>query len=140
MQIANPLNLSSFAFALLGFIHLLGVLCSLGTAAAMNLRLLGVGIDSGSPNQLWRETWVVTLIGLTVAIGSGFLLFSIAPGEYYENPVFQGKLAVLLAAIAFYFTMVRRAAARDGKASVVAVISLGLYAFVPLGGILIGYE
>ena len=48
----------------------------------------------------------------------------------------------LLLAIAFYFTMVRKAAAANthgGKASIVACISLGLWAVVPFGGIFIGF-
>ncbi len=47
----------------------------------------------------------------------------------------------LVLALAFYFTMVRKAAANpDGrKSSVVACISLGLWTLVPLGGIFIGF-
>jgi hypothetical protein len=105
----------------------------------VNLRLLGLGSNS-SPTRLWRETLPLTLGGLTVAITSGFLLFTIALKEYYESPVFRFKIAVLVAAIVFYFTAVRLAAERDRPASIVAVTSLLLYALVPLSGILLGYD
>ena len=140
MSIENPLNEWSSAFPVLGSVHLLGIICGLGTAALMNLRLLGVGMIQSSPARVWRATMPLTLAGLVVAIASGFLLFTIALREYYENQIFRFKMVSLLVAIVFYFTMVRRAASRDRKASVIAVISLGLFALVPLAGILIGYE
>ena len=140
MPTNNPFNLSSFAFATLVFLHLLGMIWSLGIAATMDLQLLGVGIGGGSPAKFWRETWLLALVGLSVSIVSGFLLFTIEPAVYYENQVFQFKMAALVVAIGFYFTLVRRAAVHNRKASIVAALSLGLFALVPLGGILIGYE
>jgi|HubBroStandDraft_5_1064220.scaffolds.fasta_scaffold32261_2 hypothetical protein len=137
MLIENPLNESGWAFPVLESIHLVGIVCGVGTVAIMNLRLLGVGISS--PRRLWNQTMLVALGGLVVAISSGLLLFSIDPEMYYTNHAFRFKMVVLLAALVFYYTMVRRAAARDDKASVVASISLILFALVPLGGIFIGY-
>jgi uncharacterized membrane protein SirB2 len=139
VQIENPLNESSLAFSVLESIHLFGIVCALGTAALMNFRLLGV-VRTGSPARLWRETSPLTMGGLTIAITSGLLLFTIALPEYSKSEVFRYKMVALVAAIVFYFTAVRSAAKRDGNASVVAVISLALYALVPLGGILVGYD
>lgn len=138
MLIANPLNESSVAFPLLEWIHLVGIVCGVGTAALMDLCLLGVGIKSG-PARLWRDTMLWTLAGLAVAVFSGLLLFAIDPAGYWENQAFRYKMVVLLGALGFFYTAVRRAAARDRKASMVAAISLGLFALVPLGGIFIGY-
>jgi hypothetical protein len=136
----NPLNESSLAFPLLGSVHLFGILCGVGAAALVNFRLLGVQIGGSGPARLWSETRLLTLGGLALAIFSGFLLFSIAPAEYITSAMFCYKMAALAAALVFHYTLVRRAAARDAKAPVVAVIALALYALVPLGGILIGYE
>ena len=140
MLIENPLNASSFAFPVLESVHIVGIICGVGTAALMNLRLLGVGMIKSSPARLWRETMLWTLGGLVLAVFSGLLLFSIDPETYYANPAFRFKMVSLVTAIGFYYTMVRRAAARDRKASIVAGVSLGLYALVPLGGIFIGYD
>jgi hypothetical protein len=139
MAMDNALNEWSSAFSFLGSLHLLGIVCALGPAALVNLRLLGVG-NHGSPAKLWRETLLPSVGGLAVAITSGFLLFTIAPGEYLGNQVFRYKIGTLLAAILFYFTAVRWAALRERKAPGVAIVSLALYALVPLGGILVGYE
>src|SRR5204863_7163479 len=82
---------------------------------------------------------------LTLAIFSGLMLFSIDPEMYYVNDAFRFKMLFLLLAIAFYFTMVRRAAATDTRnrrgrnSSIVACISLGLWALVPFGGISIRF-
>ena len=137
----NPINGSSLAFPALESIHLLGILCGVGTAAVMNLRLLGVGGDAkSSPATVWRQTRFLTMAGLALAIFSGVLLLSIDPEQYLANYAFRYKMAFLLAALLFYYTMVRRAAARDRNSSIVAIVSLGLYALIPLCGIFIGYE
>jgi len=137
--IANPLNESSFAFPVLEAVHIFGIICGVGTAALINLRLLGVGMRNSSPTRLWKETMLLTLGGLVLAVFSGLLLFSIDPELYYANQAFRFKMVSLVAALGFYYTIVRRAAARDRKASIVALVSLGLFALVPLGGIFIGY-
>ena len=139
MLIANPLNESSFAFPVLEAVHIFGIICGVGTAALINLRLLGVGMRNSSPTRLWKETMLLTLGGLVLAVFSGLLLFSIDPELYYANQAFRFKMVSLVAALGFYYTIVRRAAARDRKASIVALVSLGLFALVPLGGIFIGY-
>jgi hypothetical protein len=140
MLLENPLNESSLVFPVLECFHLLGIVCGVGTAALLNLRLLGVGMDRTSPAKLWRETMLWTLGGLLLAVFSGFLLFLIDPEMYYVNRVFRFKMGALAAAVGFFYTMVRRAAVGDREAPFVAGVSLALYALVPLGGILIGYN
>jgi hypothetical protein len=140
MLIINPLQESSYAFPVLEGVHLIGIVCGVGTAALLNFRLLGVEVTKSSPATLWNETALITISGLSVATFSGLLLFSVDPELYFHNQAFRFKMGTLLAAVLFYYTLVRRAAARDRKASAIAAISLTLYALVPLGGILIGYE
>jgi hypothetical protein len=136
----NPLNESSLAFPLLESLHLVSIVCGVGSAAMVNLRLLGVGRAQGGPAELWRATMPVTLLGLTAAIFTGLLLFSIDPEKYSENPMFRYKMAVLALAIGVYYTWVRGAANRDRGAALPALISLSLFALIPLAGILIGYQ
>jgi hypothetical protein len=140
MLLANPLNESSLAFPLLESVHLVSIVCGVGTAALVNLRLLGAAVIQSGPAALWRETQPLTIAGLSAAIFSGLLLFSIDPEKYLMNHAFRYKMALLLLAIGVYYTLVRRAAARDRQSSVVAITSLALFALVPLAGIFIGYE
>ena len=142
MLVLNPVNEYSSAFPILECIHIAGIVCGVGTAAIVNFRLLGVGLTRNSAAWLWRDALPWTLGGLTLAIVSGLLLFSIDPEMYYVNYAFRLKMLFLLLAIVFYFTMVRKAAAANthgGKASMVACISLGLWALVPFGGIFLGF-
>ena len=106
----------------------------------MDLRLLGVGATQNKPAQLWRETQPVTVLGLTAAIFSGLLLFSIDPEKYFTNPAFRYKMAALVLAIGVHYTVVRAAAARDRQSPFAGLLSVALFALVPLAGILIGYE
>jgi hypothetical protein len=140
VPIQTPLNQYSVAYPITVCIHLAGMACGVGTAAIVDLRLLGVGLTRRSSAQLWRDVMPWTLGGLTLAIFSGLLLFSIDPEMYYGNIVFRLKMLFLSLAIIFYYTMVRKTAISDtGKASLVALISLGLWALVPFGGIFIGF-
>jgi hypothetical protein len=143
MLILNPVNEYSSAFPVLECIHIAGIVCGVGTAALVNFRLLGVGLTQDSAARLWSAAIPWTLSGLALAIFSGLLLFSIDPAMYYVNHAFRFKMLILLLAIVFYFTMVRKAVAADtpgGKGSIVACISLAMWALVPFGGIFIGFS
>jgi uncharacterized membrane protein len=142
----NPLNEYSSAFPILECVHIAAIVCGVGTAALVDFRLLGAGLTQKSAAQLWRDTMPWTLGGLTLAILSGLLLFSIDPEMYYVNLAFRFKMLLLLLAIAFYFTMVRKQAAAEsrggrgaGIGSIVACTSLVLWGLVPFGGIFIEF-
>jgi hypothetical protein len=142
MLILNPVNEYSSAFPILECVHILGIVCGVGTAALVNLRLLGIGLTQKSAGQFWKNVTPWTLAGLALAICSGLLLYSIDPEMYYINHAFRFKMLFLLLAIAFYFTMVRKAVAADTRVAhgpIVACISLGLWTLVPFGGIFIGF-
>ena len=135
----NPLNEHSSAFPILECVHILGFVCGVGTAALVSLRLLGVGLTQSSAAKLWKNVMPWTLGGLALASFAGLLLFSIDPEMYYINPAFRLKMLFLLLAIAFHFTMVRKATAANTGGAIVACISLGLWTLVPFGGIFIGF-
>ncbi len=138
----NPLNQSPLAFPVLECIHIVGFICGVGTIAVVNFRLLGVGLMRRSTVQLWRDALPWTLAGLTLVISSGLLLFSVNPDVYYLNSTFVLKMSVLAAAIVFYFTAVRGAAAGDrgrlGRGRLAAAVSLLLWTLVLAGGVFIG--
>ena len=82
-----------------------------------------------------------TAAGLTLAIFSGLLLFSINPDVYYLNYTFLFKMSALILAILFYYTLVRKTAASStgaGRSRMVACASLTLWMLVLCGGIFIG--
>ena len=141
MPIENPLNESSLAFPILEYFHIIGFVCGAGTIALVNFRLLGVGLTRKSAAQLWSETLPWTLAGLSLAIFSGLLLFSVDPDAYYLNRAFRLKMVYLVLAIVFYYTAVYKAVswASPVKTRMAACVSLGLWALVLFSGIFIGF-
>src|SRR5579863_9662776 len=109
MLIENPLNESSLAFPILECFHIIGFVCGVGTIALVNFRLLGVGLMRKNAAQLWSETMPWTLAGLSLAIFSVLLLFSIDPDAYYVNKAFLPKMVCLVPAIVFYYTAIYKA-------------------------------
>jgi hypothetical protein len=141
MLIENPLNESSLAFPVLEYIHIVGLICSVGTIALVNFRMLGVGLTRKSAAQLWSDTVPWTLGGLSLVIFSGLLLFSINPDVYYLNYTFLLKMSLLGLAILLNYTIVRmasRAAWSRGWSRLVACISLALWASALFAGVFIG--
>ena len=114
----------------------------MGSIALIDFRLLGAVLPGQATAELSKNAAPWTLIGLALALISGSLLFASDPDHYYLNLAFQFKMAVLLLAIVFHYTihdrMVRPGASPiSGK--VAACLSLTLWACVIGGGIFIGF-
>jgi hypothetical protein len=140
MWIENPLSTSPSAFPILECVHIAGFALSIGMTALVDFRLLGFGLEKQSPARIARafDEWM--LGGLIVALFSGLLLFSTDPDMYYLNWSFLVKMACLLLAIAFNYTIHKRAVASrlsPAAARLVACISLALWVSVIFGGIFI---
>ncbi len=69
------------------------------------------------------------------------MLFSSDPDMYYLNIPFDLKMVFLLLAVAFHYTIHRKAVAGASSSvnRLVAGISLGLWSCVIFGGIFIGF-
>src|SRR5579864_8919806 len=104
LLLENPLNESPLAFPILECIHIVGFAFSLGTIAAIDFRMLNWWTPTQTPSQLYRSTFLYTLIGIGVMIGSGMLLYSSDPDMYYLNKAFLFKMLCLVLAIAFNYT------------------------------------
>lgn len=141
MLVDNPLGLTADEFPVLEVFHIAGFALSIGMTALADFRLLGIGLQKLKPAQIARafEWW--TLGGLVVAVFSGLLILSTDADMYYENLFFLIKMACLVLAIAFNYTIHRRALSPSGLspavARLVACISLTLWVSVIFGGIFI---
>jgi hypothetical protein len=108
------------------------------------LRLLGVILKSESARDIGRDLGRLLLGSLTIMVLSGIALLSEEAGKCYYSPAFRCKMALLAAAILFYFTLHRRALIHTGSgtpnlwARVAAVISLLLWLGVGIAGRAIG--
>jgi len=140
MLIVNPLNASEYSYPILECLHILGFATAIGTAAVTDFRLLDILLRPQSSAQISRDSGLLMILGLTVAIFSGLLLFSTDPDKYYLNSSFLLKMIALVLAIVFHYTIFRRVSLSDaspGLRKLAACVSLLLWASVVFGGIYI---
>jgi hypothetical protein len=141
MFIENPLNSSELAVGILECVHIVSFALAIGTITIIDFRLLGLGLRRQSPAQLIKDLDLWTILGLTVAIFTGLLLFSTDPDKYYLNVSFLFKIACLVLAIIFHYTIFRKVAvARTSPAGwAVACVSFALWTAVLFGAIFISF-
>ena len=140
LLIENPLSTSPSLFPILECFHIAGFALSIGMTALVDFRLLGFGLQKQTPAEITRALEWWTLAGLIVALFSGLLIFSTDPDMYYLNWSFLIKMACLVLAVAFNYTIHRQAV--SGSLSppagrLVACVSLALWVSVIFGGIFI---
>jgi hypothetical protein len=136
----NPLNNNEWSFPLLECIHIAGFTLSIGTIAIVDFGL--VGLSRQKPAQLLKETAPWTLFGLVVMLLSGPLIFSSDPRMYMANYSFRFKIAALLVAILYNYTVHRKVAMADSSQGVrkfVGLVSLVLWVSVVAGGLFIAF-
>ena len=79
MLITNPLQTSELAFPILEILHIAGFGIAIGTTAAVDFRILGLGMMQQTPSQISKSTGWWMLSGLLVAI------FSLGLGRLFDR-------------------------------------------------------
>jgi hypothetical protein len=136
----NPLNNNEWSFPLLEILHIAGFSLSIGTIAIVDLGLLGWA--KGDPVRLLKETSLLTLIGLVIMLITGPLIMSSDPDMYLRNSSFKFKMAALLIAIIYNYTIHRKvvlSGASPGVNKAVGILSLALWVSVVTGGLFIAF-
>jgi hypothetical protein len=93
-------------------------------------------------SELQKDLAPWTLGGLAAVLISGPFIFSSDPEMYVNNKSFQFKMAALLIALAFQYTIHRKVAFSDPSPAVGAmtgVISVALWVSVVAGGLFIAF-
>jgi hypothetical protein len=136
---------SPWLFAVIASIHLTGLALMGGAVLAVDLRLLGLGLRRQPVAYIARDAERWLFVGLGVMLSTGILQFMcFAATKYYYLTPFWVKMAFLLLALVFTFTVRRRVALTDDarlhplRSRLVALISLGLWTVVGVSGRLIG--
>jgi hypothetical protein len=135
---------SKWDFALVEMVHLLALALLGGSVLVVDLRLLGIILNGESARLIGRDLSRVLIGSLIVMILTGIALLSEEAGKCYLSPAFRWKMALLAAAVLFYFTLHRWALLRtDVSGSTLgsraaAVISLILWLGVGVAGRAIG--
>lgn len=90
--IATELRRPGIAYPLLNTAHILSLALVVGSIAVLDLRLLGA-FRLYAVDQLAPPLMRTASIALIFAIATGFLLFSVRPTNYIQNPAFLLKVA-----------------------------------------------
>ena len=136
---------SVWLFPFVEIFHLLALSVLGATMIVINLRLMGLRFPGERAGVLWGEFRPWILGSIAVMLISGFLMFSTEAVKMYGNWAFQLKMLFLALALLFTFTVFRKVTfAEEGTVALslrrlTAVVSLGLWLFVGLGGRAIGY-
>ncbi len=136
------MNSYEWVFPAVQSLHFIGFAMSIGTIAIVDLRLLGLGMRRQGPADLAADLAPWTHVGIAVMLTTGPLMFSTDAVAYHFNPSFQFKMACLMLALLFHFTLHRRAVRPDVPpiaAKLAAATSLLLWTAVVGGGRMIAF-
>jgi len=140
----NPLNSQEWIFPVLEIFHISCFAASIGLIAIVDLRLWGAVFPGTTAKELNRQLFLWTLAGLSIVLLAGMMLFTTDPYRYSYNPAFQFKMAALLVAIVYHYTVHSRLIAKgeDGSAiaKLSALVSIALWVSVTFGGIFFAFE
>jgi hypothetical protein len=145
LRVGHAISDTVWAFPLIETVHILALTIMYGAMIIIDLRLLGLVLRKQSTALLARNLEPYMAWGLIIMLGSGFLLFTSEAMKCYVNDGFRFKMAVLVPAVLFQFTLFRPVTRQDDlKRSrplgwMVSVISLVLWFGVGIGGRAIGF-
>lgn len=135
---------STWGFAVVEMVHLLGMAVLGGVVLIVDLRLLGLVLRGQPPQRLARDLSPLLTGSLIVMAISGVMLVSEETLKCYYSPAFRWKMALFAIALAFYFTLHRKLLNAGGEetpgllAKLAAGVSLGLWLGVGVAGRAIG--
>jgi len=131
-------------------VHVMTLCLFVGTAAMVDLRLLGLAMQKVRVSEVMARLLPWTSAGFLVMLISGALLFYAAPLLRYQNIFFRAKMfALVLAGVnvwMFHKTVYRRVAEWDldpippRSARMTGCVSLLLWAFLIILGRMIPYQ
>jgi hypothetical protein len=146
---ATAMRESPWIYSFIESIHVLGITALAGTAAVLDLRLLGVVMRREQVSQVVDQITPIAWFGAVVMFGSGLLLFWAKAENCYANPAFRLKLLLLLLAasnpLVFHLTTYRGVASWEigteppRAAKVAGILSLVLWSGIIVTGRAIAY-
>lgn len=113
-------------YSLVDTLHQLGMVLFVGTIVVMSLRLLGAVMPRRPVSQVARQLRWGTMVGLASMFVTGPLVFVPESVRWYTNGPFRIKMAVLLLALFFHFTIFRKVTQSDQSSPVMRVCTAAL--------------
>ena len=148
LQYSAPLHTlreSPVFFPVVATIHLMGLALIGGAVLVVDLRLLGLALQDQPVAALAQDADRWLFRGLAVMVSTGILLFMCFATKYYYLTFFWVKMAALLMVVVFTRSVHRRVVMADDadisqvSRKLVALVSLGLWTIVAIGGRYIGF-
>jgi hypothetical protein len=141
---------SLYLYPLIETTHVLTLMLFLGTLAIVDLRLLGIAFTRVPVSEVTARVLPFTVVGFTIMIVTGVLLFYSIPVRTYQSIWFRLKVLLLVAA-GINAWLFHRRVKRDRQtwdtrerpplgAQVTAAMSLALWAGVIVTGRMIAYN
>jgi hypothetical protein len=134
---------SLWLFPVIESLHLMGLALLGGAVVTVDLRLLGLGLRHQPVAQVARDAEKWLLVGLSVLLPTGWLLFMASAVKCYYLTAFWLKMASLFLALAFTFGVRRKVASEGIMSGVqtqwVAAVSLALWSSVAIAGRYVGF-
>lgn len=112
--VAVFVNGPTFGYATWEVGHILSLILIGGTAILMNLRLLGAGVTSEEPREIYRNLRLWQNIGVVGIIVTGVLIGSANGVKLYNSSAFTVKMLALLSGIILTYGVSRPVASANG--------------------------
>ena len=131
-KLIDVLRNAKYAIPVIQSLHLFGLTLLLGITVVFNIRLLGLGLRRIDMPEMNRNLWRIAVGGLLLSAATGILVFIPDPARYAANTAFKTKLAILMVAILYHFTVFRRGIRATTppsprRAALIAAVSLTLW-------------
>jgi Family of unknown function (DUF6644) len=144
------LHNSLYVYLLVSTVHVVTLSLFVGTAAMLDLRLLGATMRDVPVSEVAGRLRPWTIAGFLVMAASGALLFYANPTPRYENFFFRTKMMLLVLAGVnawlFHRTVYRRVVEWDRdplpplRARVAGGVALALWAATIMSGRMVAYD
>jgi small-conductance mechanosensitive channel len=141
-SVITTISNSKWMYPAVEVTHFFSLFLLVGTAAVIDLRLLGLAGRRQSASELAEQLFPWSWIGLVLCVLSGFIMFAASATGFVANAQFLIKMVVTVVAIAFGVIVQRSTPKWDQPtgtpllAKVTAAISLALW----IGAILMAAE
>jgi hypothetical protein len=133
----------TWEFPMIETIHILALTMLYGCIVVLSLRLMGVLMPGWTVANIAHEVSPYLNTSIVVILLSGTLLYLSEAIKTFNNPAFWIKVELLIAALVFHFTVVRRVSKQDdvprGKGLLVGGLSLMLWLGIGCAGRAIGF-
>jgi hypothetical protein len=105
--LATLIRDSTWAFAALEVVHLLGLTLLLGSIAVLSFRLLGGGLKDQTVMEIALDTSPWTMIGLGTVTVTGIIMAVAEANRLYDSEPFFIKMILIVLAVILTFTFNR---------------------------------